>query len=124
MPAFGPITMTTKAEHIMARVIRMTTMSIATSAGLHVDKVEDVALATNEAFATATRWGTAETMTCVVEADPGTIKVHMLPIHSENRNGTPDLDPDPLTARILQTITEDLVYEPATGGVSFRVSNP
>lgn len=124
MPAFGPVTLTTRADAAMARVLRMTNMSVATSAGLHIDRVEDVALATNEAFASILNDGPADGLTCIVESDPGTILVRMVPNRPETPTAPHDKQRDPLTARILEAIADELSYEETAGSVEFRISNP
>lgn len=123
MPAFGPVTMTTSADAAMARVMRMTNMAIASSADLAVDRVDDVALATNEAFAAAIASRGADRVECAVHAERGSVVVRMTPVRASGSEPRSVAEPAPLTATVLRSVTDDVVFDGATGAVSFTITN-
>lgn len=123
MPAFGPVTMITSADPAMARVLRMTNMAIASSADLAVDRVDDVALATNEAFAAAIANGNVESVKCAVHADSGSVVVRMTPLGVSGSEPITIADPAPLTATVLRSVTHDVAFDGTTGVVSFTITN-
>ena len=106
----------------MARVLRMVTMGIAASAGFTVDRVDDVALATTEAFSIVIATPGTASVECVTKADIGRISVQMTSI--AETVGEPSSDPwtiDPLADRVLRSVTDRVDYEADPTRVAFAV---
>lgn len=123
MTAYGPVSMVTTSEPAMARVLRMTAMRVASSAELHIDRVEDLALAVSEAFALSTNGvSSGSAVKCEVEGEPGSVRVRMAATASGN-GSVESSNANPLSERVLTTITDELTRDPDTGEIRFRVSN-
>jgi len=122
MPEFGPVQITTRPQAVMARVLRMTSMSIASSAGLRVGKVEDIALATNEAFAVALSKPNTSRVTCTVEGEEGSVHVQITPHHGETAT-LPSPQVDALANRVLESITSSFNHDRTTGAIRFTITN-
>lgn len=122
MPELGPVRTSTTADPAMARVLRMVTMGVAASAGLTVDRVDDVALATTEAFGIVIAAPGTASVECVAEADRGRISVQITAIAGgvgEPPSGRWTIDP--LADRVLRSVTDQVACGSDPPSVSFAV---
>ena len=122
MPELGPVRTSTTADPAMARVLRMVTIGVAASAGLTVDRVDDVALATTEAFGIVIAAPGTASVECVAEADIGHISVQITSIAGDVReppSGRWTIDP--LADRVLRSVTDQVDYETEPTRVEFSV---
>lgn len=115
------MTITTPADGSMAAVVRAVVMSAAVSAALTVDRVEDVALAANEAFrSVATGVGPDGSIVCRFQPGAGSIDVSVEPAGDTDADGPVDVDH--LSAMILSAVTDS--YESTSSpGISFTLAN-
>ena len=122
MPELGPVRMSTSADPAMARVLRMVTMGIAASAGFTVDRVDDVALATTEAFSIVIATPGTASVECVAKADMGRVSVQMTSItEAAGESSSGPWTIDPLADRVLRTVTDRVDYEAGPTRVAFAV---
>ena len=118
MPEFGPLQVTTTADPSMSRVLRMLARSLAARAPLGVDRVEDVALATSEAFAVVTSSGYRGPVGFTGRLDGGSICVAI----ARCDDSSPRIDGDAidlLTQRVLHSVTDEVRIGPE--GVHFTI---
>ncbi|MGB9357195.1 MAG: hypothetical protein WCC01_01430 [Acidimicrobiia bacterium] len=122
MPELGPVRTSTPADPAMARVLRMVTMGIAASAGFTVDRVDDVALATTEAFSIVIATPGTASVECVAKAEMGRISVQMTSVAETVGESSSDPWPiDPLADRVLRSVTDQVDYEMGPTRVAFAV---
>ncbi len=95
--------------------------SVASGAGLEIDRVEDTVLATGEAFGMLAAFSDANSISCeaVVEGDGIDVAISVHP--------HPDAFPDPswetsLGRRVLAIAADDVEYSPGDAAIRFRIS--
>lgn len=120
----GPIDtieITTPTDGSMAAVVRAVVMSAGVSAALTVDRVEDVALAANEAFrSVAAGVGPEGSIVCRFQPGAGSIEVSVEPADDVHLDGP--IQVDRLGDMILSGVTD--AYESTPGpGISFTLAN-
>ncbi len=101
----------------------MLTSSIAVSAGLDVNRVEDAALAAGEAFELLAAVDGVESIGCTTVAEGGSVDVALsthpdlpeLPVESWSSS---------LTGRVLRSLTDDLEYAAPDAAIRFRIDAP
>lgn len=119
----GPVRATTPGDAAYARVLRLLTSNVAATTGLEFDRVEDVALATNEAFGQLMRLPATESVTCTAASCDGVVEVTMS--GSAGGDGPfPERWPDALAARVLSGVTDAIEYSPDERSIRFRVGAP
>ena len=117
MAQLGPARVTTTSDPSMARVARMVAMSVAGHSELGVDAVQDVALATSEAFSVVALSG-PEGIAVDVSASDNVVTVVVEATGVRKEGG---FMIDPLTARVLDAVTTDIRIDPGQF-VRFSVS--
>ena len=104
----------------MAGMLRAVAMSVASSAQLTVDRVEDTGLAMNEAFRTVVDHAPADTdISCVFESGGGQVQVAI----GTQLDGDAVLALDSLGEMILSGITDELELPADADGLRFVVAN-
>lgn len=104
----------------MAAVLRAVAMSVAASSAMTVDRVEDVALAVNEAFrGVVTSVADDDRIECGLEARDGSIDVEVV---VSSPSAATSVELDALGSTILSGVTDR--YELSEhSGITFLVSN-
>jgi hypothetical protein len=109
------------ADPGMGRVMRMVAMRVASCAGFTVDRVDDVAMATSEAF-TVVSSGGATRADIELSTDPaGGLAVALTSDGSVSTGTDPAIDP--LTDRVLRSVTDDVSYGQDPLTVRFRIDH-
>lgn len=117
MVELGTLSITAPANRTMAGLLRTVAMSVAVSATLTVNRVEDTALAVNEAFRSMLAAVPPDSpVACVLEADPGTVRVTIESVGAER------VTLDSLGRAILIALTDDLEVRDGAG-IDFKMSN-
>lgn len=120
MDGLGPVCASTPADAAYARVLRLLTSHVAASSGLEFDRVEDVALATNEVFGSLLAVPGVEFVECAASCDAHAVEVTMSAHPAHPASG--EQWPDELAQRVLHGVTEEVEYSRATGTVRFRIA--
>lgn len=119
MEHLGPVRARTPLHPSFGRVMRLLTTSIASSIGMTFDRVEDVALATNEAFGLLVRSPGADAVHCVVSPADRAVTVTLSAESTSISSCNGEAWEDELAIRVLRGVSEEVEYAP--GRISFCV---
>lgn len=117
----GPVRASTPAATVYARVLRMLTSNVAATAGLGYDRVDDVALATDEAFGQLLRLPGAEAITCTASCSERSVEVTLSVTRAVDSVDRPARWPDALADRVLAGATDSVEYSSEDGSIRFHV---
>lgn len=119
--SLGPVRATTPGDPVYARTLRLLAATVAASAGLEVDRVEDVALATNEAFGQLIRLAGAEAVACTASCAEGSVDITMTATPMSDGGDPPERWPDVLAERVLAGVTDAVEYSTDAATIRFHV---
>lgn len=118
----GPVVASAPAHPEFARTIRLLVANVAASAGLPYDRVDDAALAANEAFGLLIRPHGATTVECEATCGDHWIDVALRSAGSTVTGPGSEPWPDDLAGRVLAGTTDDVEYRPDEPAIRFRLT--
>jgi serine/threonine-protein kinase RsbW len=115
------VVLTVPAQGEFARTVRMTAAELASHAGMDIEGIEDVRLATEEAFVFASERVTGPELTFTFEVGQGSITLEVTPLAS-GCDGEEGPDTGERYARfILESICDEFELIPEDGSCRLRL---
>lgn len=116
----GPIVATIPADRSFWRVLRLLASNVAACSGLGFDKIDDVAMATNEAVCLVAGVPGTTSITCRAVGDADSVEITLAAVPSSAVASAPW--PDELADRVLRAVADDVHFSSADASVRFRIA--
>lgn len=116
----GAIRASIPADPSYSRVVRLLTSNVAACAGLGFDRIEDAAMAANEAFCLLAEVPGVRTIACAAAGTDASIEMVLTAVPPSS---DPEASwPDELTERVLRAVTEDVEFSQRDARIRFRIA--